>query len=107
MNVTKAKARLEIATNIAVLVAALAIIAFFARACVSKSGGRTPGKLVAGVVLADIKNVDFSETPRTLILALSTGCKYCGENVPFYRSLAAKEAALAEHIRMVAVFSRR
>lgn len=37
--------------------------------------------------LSDI-GIDWKQSERTLILALSTGCHFCTESAPFYRQLA-------------------
>ena len=53
-----------------------------------------------------LAGVDYARADRTLVLFLSTHCKYCEMSVPFYRDLAAKLAngANGNRKRLVAVF---
>ena len=37
--------------------------------------------------LATIPNLEWKQHRHTLVLALNTGCHFCEESVPFYRSL--------------------
>lgn len=104
MNVARLKHPLEVVTNVAVLIAAVVTITFFARAYVSSNVRRSPAKLPAEIALGDLENFNYADSPRTLILALSTGCKYCYASVPFYQTLLAKQQASTTPARIIAVF---
>lgn len=42
----------------------------------------------AGDVAPEIDGVRYQVRPRTVILALSSTCRYCAEDAPFYKALA-------------------
>jgi thioredoxin-related protein len=46
-------------------------------------------------------NFDWSERPKTLVLALQTSCGYCNRSAPFYQRLIANTAG--KNVRLVAV----
>ncbi len=50
-----------------------------------------------------ITDVDWSKADRTLLIVLSTNCRYCTESVPFYQRLA-RENMGHDEIRVTAVF---
>lgn len=57
------------------------------------------------VSLSKIKvpGVDFSKQPKTLILALQAGCRFCTESAPFYKRLI--KSSENKNIQIVAIFS--
>lgn len=50
----------------------------------------------------DLAEVNFSEKPRTVLLALQTTCRYCNESADFYKRLV--EETKGKNIKLVAVF---
>lgn len=93
--------RLEIATNVAVLVVCLIIVAgttynFFAPRSPSTSMSPNVGEAVK------LRGVEWSGSQKTLILAISTQCHFCSESVPFYKKLS--PAAGGKGDRVIAVF---
>lgn len=104
MDETKLKNRLEIATNIAVLFVAVAVLSVFAWSYFSRP--RMPklnSGLQRGVALSQIANLDYNSSPRTLLVAMSTRCHSCKESTPFYNRLVDR---LREDsaTRLVAIF---
>jgi hypothetical protein len=93
-------------TNIAVVIAAILLISLFGKAYFFAAPPRSsPDPVKRGTVLRSIEGVDLHKSLRTLVLALSTNCRYCTQSLPFYKELmtrAAKEAAGS--VQMVAVF---
>lgn len=61
-----------------------------------------PTAIAPGTKLS-VAGVDWKANQRTLILALSVGCRFCTESAPFYKRLA-QERANFPNIRLVAVF---
>lgn len=61
-----------------------------------------PPAIAPGTKLS-VEGVDWKTNGRTLVLALSVGCRYCTESAPFYKRLA-QERANFPNIRLVAVF---
>lgn len=82
-------ARLETVVNIAVLVAALMVVAFFVDLFMARNSGAPNPGVSPGTLLALPLSYDFASKERTLILALQEGCSYCEESMPFYRELSA------------------
>jgi hypothetical protein len=94
-------------TNIAVVVAAILLIGLFAKAYFfpPRPPHSSPDPAKRGTVLHNIEGVDLHKSLRTVILALSTNCRYCTQSLPFYKELmarAAKEAASS--VQVVAIF---
>ncbi|MGI8467685.1 MAG: peroxiredoxin family protein [Pyrinomonadaceae bacterium] len=48
-----------------------------------------------------IDGVDFSQQPKTVVLALQPGCHFCTESAPFYKRLI--ESSRDRNIKIVAV----
>lgn len=80
---------LETATNVAVLVAAVLVTAYFGVLFFrGGSTGQTGNSPQPGLRLAAPDGYDFGQHDHTLILALSTDCAHCLADAPFYRELA-------------------
>src|SRR6185295_13306637 len=77
--------------NIAVVVAALVLIVLFTRSYLTDSSPQSyPDPLKRGSVLRNIEGVDLHHSVRTLILALSTTCRYCTQDLSFYKQLLSR-----------------
>jgi hypothetical protein len=50
-----------------------------------------------------VPGIEWAKNERTLLLALSQGCRYCSASAPFYKRLA-KEISGQKNIGVVAVF---
>jgi thiol-disulfide isomerase/thioredoxin len=62
-----------------------------------------PAAIAPGTKLS-LPGIDWKANERTLVLALSSGCRFCTESAPFYQRLAQERAKL-QNFRLVAVFS--
>src|SRR5713226_2069134 len=97
---------IEVSSNLAVLVVAMALLG----AIVSTRWLARPGKanyeagLQKGQVLAQLPSIDYSAAPQTVVLAISTTCNYCKESLPFYKRLLGEQQTAGPRTRMVAVF---
>lgn len=105
MNQTKLKSYLEVATNIAVLLVALAVLSTFAW----NYFGRSPApQLQAGFqkgqTFAQVPGVSYNSSPQTLLIAMSTRCHYCIESLPFYKQLAAAQRTSGRETHVVTIF---
>lgn len=95
---------LEIGLNSAVLIASLALILGVVYTYVESS--RSPqskkalGVLPKGAKLK-ISGVEWSDSQRTIVLALSTHCRFCTASEDFYKRL--QEVARARGVPIVAV----
>ena len=47
-------------------------------------------------------DINWSQQPKTLVLALQTGCRFCNESAPFYKRII--ETVKNKNIKLVAVF---
>ena len=89
-----------IANSVSVL-AAVAIIGVLAKQYVSNDGVTKAEALPTGKAI-QLRNVNWSDSDRTIVLVLSTTCRYCAASAPFYRELLG--ASVSDHVRIIAVF---
>lgn len=79
------KRKLETATNLAVLVAALLVAAYFVGLFIARAKRPEPTPEAGpGIRLALPEAFDFAAHDRTLILAIQEDCSYCEASIPFY-----------------------
>lgn len=101
---SKLNQKAELAANILIIVVAVLLIGvfvqkyFFSATAVNQKARAQP---VIGSKL-NASDVNFSSQPKTLILALSTGCRFCNESVPFYKRII--ENTQNKNVKLVAVF---
>lgn len=96
-------AKIETIANVATIVVALLISTVLIKAYVLPVQPRpigtpsliTPGKTLDGRSLG----VDWAKNRRTLVMAISTTCRFCTESAPFFRRLADE----IRTVRLVAV----
>ena len=82
------KTLLQTVSNIAVLLASIAIIAALSWGYFSQ---RKTTELESGLrtdQVLKIPNVDFTKSDRTLVMVLSTTCRFCIASTNFYNKLA-------------------
>jgi thioredoxin-related protein len=62
-------------------------------------------KISQGKLFGNLEKLpNFNNSNKTLIIVLSTSCKFCNESVPFYKKLA-KNISLAEkNLNLVSIF---
>ncbi|HVF55789.1 MAG TPA: hypothetical protein VM934_06540 [Pyrinomonadaceae bacterium] len=105
MNQARWKNRLEVATNMAVLFVAVIVLATFVR---SYLGSHPKPQLEAGFQkgqpFARVPGINYNSASQTLLIAMSTKCRYCNESVPFYKQLAEAQRASGKATHIVAVF---
>jgi hypothetical protein len=101
----KINQRIELAANVLIVIVAVLLIGviaqryFFAAGASREQSARVQPSV--GKKL-NLTGVDFSEKPRTVVVALQTTCRFCTESAPFYKRLV--EAAEGRNIKFVAVF---
>lgn len=99
------KSTLEIATNIAVLLVAIAALSTLAIIVFLKPP--TPNLrlgLEKGKIFAQIPKVDYGSREQTLLIVLNTNCSYCLESVPFYRRVFDAQPQGSKSLHIVALF---
>ncbi len=107
---------LRIAANIALIFASIAVVANNSiemyyrfrpaaaqpRATTAPRPERVPFQ--PGIKAPVVPGVDYRKSDRTMVMFLSTHCKYCEMSVPFYRELSGSLASKKGARRLVAVF---
>jgi len=99
------KSILETASHVAVLLASVAIIAalswgYFAQhASIQLKSGLHRGEVLS------IPKIDLAASDRTLLIALSTTCRFCSSSTSFYNRLAQTVASTRSRTAIRAVFS--
>lgn len=96
--------KVELAANVLIVIVAVLLIGllvqrYFFSSPVSDQSARVQPTLGKKVNLTD---VNFSETPKTVVLALQTTCHFCNESAPFYKRML--EETKGKNIKFVAVF---
>ena len=96
--------RIQVVANLCVIAAALALIFSIAWVFLKHSSvSRTPRSSIQNGTILTLPDLNWSLNRRTLLLVLSTGCKYCTESAPFYRRLV-NQTSLTDTTRLIAVF---
>jgi len=93
---------LEIVANVTVISMAL-VVGFVVLTDYVRSY-HTSHSIAAGDRIANIPGVDWTQHPRTLVLALNTNCHYCQDSLPFYQKLAQAQGSGSEDLELVAAF---
>ncbi len=92
--------------NIAILVVALLLSAVLVKKFFFNPAQQSPNYQLATNSSLRIKGINWADSERTVLLALSTECKYCSQDAGFYRRLAASLAS-ENKTRLIAVFPER
>jgi hypothetical protein len=97
--------RLELLANIAIIVVALLLCGVLVKRYLlpAQPGPETPeaARVKPGTKLSS-PGLDWSKSEKTLLLVLSTDCRYCTESAPFYHRLAEQRAG-RQDVRLIAV----
>jgi hypothetical protein len=101
-NVSK---KIEIAANVAIIVVALllgvVLVQRYLLTGPQPEAAARPAAPKPGTKLS-LPDVDWGRSRQTLVMVLSTDCRYCTESAPFYQQLA-REKARHEDLRLLAV----
>ena len=103
-NQTKVVAeRIQVVANICVIAAALLFILSIGWIFLRNSSlSRVPRSSIHDGTRVTLPDLNWSVSQQTLLLVLSTGCKYCTASAPFYRRLV-EQTSLTEKTRLIAV----
>jgi len=93
----------NIAVNLAIVLAVVLIGNFFARNYLwpPKPPGIEDYRIAAGTTVS-LPDMDWAQNGETLLLVLRKGCHFCEESAPFYQRLT-KETATIRNLKLVAV----
>ncbi|MEQ1605808.1 MAG: hypothetical protein ABL999_13165 [Pyrinomonadaceae bacterium] len=84
---------LEIGSNVAIIVVAIALVGFIAARYFSPSTAPSAAKadgIKPGAVIPT-GDLVWDKSDKNLVMVLSTACKYCNESAPFYQKLSARK----------------
>ncbi|HEY6349213.1 MAG TPA: hypothetical protein VI636_07370 [Candidatus Angelobacter sp.] len=95
---SKTAKKIEMVANIAIIIAAIAVVLIFVRNYMQKSG--LPPTIATGTKLA-LQNVNWQSSEKNLVLAVSTTCHFCTESAGFYRQLVSQ--CKQQHVHTIAV----
>lgn len=105
MNKAKVQNVIEVASNVAVVAAALVVLVSFVRSHILPTPRVTlQGGLQKGAPFPKVPGLDFSKSQRTLLVAIDPNCEYCNESLPFFKNLADKLRGRPSNVRMITVF---
>ena len=90
--------RIEMAANVAIILASAAVIVVFARNFTRTSDALHT--IATGTKFA-LKDAHWRSGEKTMVLAISTTCHFCNESAPFYDELASQ--CKQQHVRTIAV----
>lgn len=93
--------KIEIAANVSIIVVAILVCVAAFKYFRAKSGPQAAGPAIAAGTKINLPNEDWARNRKTLLLALSTNCKYCSASAGFYQRLI---GTASSNIRVVAVF---
>lgn len=92
--------------NIAILVVALLLSALLVKKFFFNPAQQSPNYQLSTNSSLRIKGINWADSDRTVLLALSRDCKYCSQNAGFYRRLAGSLVSESK-TRLIAVFPDR
>ncbi len=99
----KINQKIELVANIFIILLVLAIggvlVQKYFLAAPPNQPARVEPKIGSQMTAPD---VDWSQQPKTLILALQAGCHFCNESAPFYKRIV--ETVKNKNVKLVAVF---
>jgi thioredoxin-related protein len=94
--------KLETAANIAIIVVAILFSAVIIQKYLLPSSNQPERAAPVIGKQMNLSDVNWASQPKTLILALSTTCRFCNESAPFYRRLI--ESVKGRNVQLIAVF---
>lgn len=102
---SKITEKVELTANILIIVVAVLLGGFIAQRYFSNTPATANSKARVQPTIGskmNLTDVNWSNQPKTLILALNKGCHFCTESAPFYKRLI--ENTQNKNVKLVAVF---
>lgn len=96
--------KIEVTAHISIIVVAILVSVVLVKNFLlpRKDGPNTEPQVAVGTRLS-VPGVDWARNGRTLMVVLSTNCRFCTASAPLYQQIA-QERAKREDVRMIAVF---
>jgi thioredoxin-related protein len=79
--------KIEIVANVSIIVVAILVCVAAFKYFRTKSGPQVAAPAIAAGTKVNLPNEDWARNRKTLLLALSTNCKYCSASAGFYQRL--------------------
>lgn len=96
--------KIEVVAHIAIIVVAILVsVVLVKNFLLPRTGGPDTGSQVGAGTRLLVPGVDWAKNRRTLMVVLSTNCRFCTASAPLYQQIAL-ERAKREDVRMIAVF---
>ncbi|HEY5839070.1 MAG TPA: hypothetical protein VIT19_08545 [Pyrinomonadaceae bacterium] len=98
--------KIELLANIAIILVAILLGVALVRSFLIRPPATQPtrpGLSIAPGTKLSLTGVDWNGNGKTLILALSTNCRFCTESAPFYQRVVAERTKTGSP-RLIAVF---
>ena len=100
------KKRVETTINVLVVLVSITLVGIFIRHYFFRPENVPPtGTMTPGTKLSGLEKAGLSNQPQSLVLFLSTDCKYCLHSIPFYQKLIEANKTGTRHTPIIAVFS--
>jgi hypothetical protein len=108
MNRQLVRGYLEVSTNIAVLLVALAVLGSITwRALAPRPEIHFKSGLRKGDRFGQLSGVDYKAFDRTLIIAMSSACDSCLDSIPFYKHLTESRVKGGQTYQYFAILSEK
>src|SRR5579863_4717595 len=91
--------KIEMGANIATIIAAVAVLGFFIHGRVS--GSMPPHPIISAGVKLNVTGENWTQSEKTVVLAISATCHFCTESAGFYKDLV--QQCQSKHLRTIAV----
>ncbi|HEX8249802.1 MAG TPA: hypothetical protein VF599_16640 [Pyrinomonadaceae bacterium] len=99
---SKLSQKVELTANILIIVVAVLLVGVIAQKYFFGSSTSPPARVQPTIgAKMNLPEVNLSAQPKTLILVLQKGCRYCTESAAFYKRL--QEHTQNKNIKLVAV----
>jgi thioredoxin-related protein len=95
----KTAKKIEVAANVAIIIVALVVVLFFIKNY-RTNRAESRAQISTGTKFA-LKDVNWQDSGKSVVLALSTTCHFCTESAGFYRELV--QECQKQHVHTVAV----
>ena len=98
----KQNSKVELAAYVTIIILALVSSTVLIKRFLMDGGQGPRDTRIAVGTKVSLPGLDWSGNKRTLVLAVSAGCRYCTESAPFYRRIST-EASNQDGVGLVAV----
>jgi hypothetical protein len=100
---SRLKSAVELTASILTIATCLAVLAFLGTRFFNQTQTTASQMPAAGLRLDPVGEVRFDEADRTILVGLSTKCRYCEQSIPALRELIAGVRASPQRVKVIAV----